>query len=874
MKIRLLILAAIYAMILVARPSFAQSNIPVKEKRAYSIEELLLLIEKDYALSYQDQLIPFQKKINLSARNYTVSELLSRICRGNKLKFQIEDRQIYLSPRNEKASYVRNTLSTLKGTITNASNGEVIIGASISISASKGVTTNGYGFYSISLPKGSYDIMISHTAYETQTIKVTMGRNQTLNLGLTEKIDKLPEVVVQGRQTRENITGVIPGVNTLNYRNKGDIPYFLGEVDVLQSSLLLPGINNLGEDSNGINIRGGSASQNLILLDEAVIFNSSHVYGLISVFNPESVNDVEIFKGSMPARYGGRTASVINIRQREGNDKAFNVAGGIGLVAGRLTVEGPIVKEKASFLVSARRSLLDLSNITSFDPERADFLDLNFKVNYRFNERNKLFLSGYFGNDRNENGLDQFRKWGNRTMTLRWNHVINSRLFMNTSAIFSEYTYRVTNEREAGSFQGTSRIINNDLKTDFSYYLAKNQLVNFGAGINVIKSNPGDRLPLPESGATNPVTLDTEVAVLPYIYGEQEGRFGKFQYNVGLRLTSFHNIGPEDVLIYEGEDRTIDTIIDTVAYRTGEISQSYYGIEPRAFLGYQFNNSTAIKLSYARNYQYLHLISNTLTPSPTDIWKISDTYIKPTISDQISLGLYKNLRDNEIEASAEVYYRGSNNVIEYRDNADLLLNENVETEILFGTGRAYGLELFVKKSSGNLTGWISYTLSRSETRVSNANEALSINNGEYFPNNFDQTHQFSTTGIYTLSRRLSVSANFIFATGKPTTLPSAKYELGGIVVPHFTERNRDRLPTYHRLDVSLKLNGRANKIKKNGKVRKNQDYWTLSIYNVYSRKNVFSFLFRQSEDNPDITEVVPFSVLDNIIPSITYNFRF
>ncbi|MEL7146370.1 MAG: TonB-dependent receptor, partial [Bacteroidota bacterium] len=564
MKIRLLILTAITAMLFIVQASFAQEsdpgNVAISEKRAYSIKELLNILEENYAISYQDRLIPFKKKVLLNARTYSVSDLLARICRGHQLKFQINNQQIFLAPRKERARINRNLLSTLKGTITNASNGEVIIGASISVNESKGVTSNGYGFYSMSLPHGTYDIIVSHTAFEKKTIQVPLNNNQTLNLQLTEKVDRLPEVVVQGRQTRENITGVIPGVNTLNYRNKGDIPYFLGEVDVLQSSLLLPGINNLGEDSNGINIRGGSTSQNLILLDEAVIFNSSHIYGLISVFNPESVNDVEIFKGSMPARYGGRTSSVINIRQREGNDKQFNVAGGIGLVAGRLTVEGPIIKEKASFLVSARRSFLDLSGITSFDPERADFLDLNFKVNYRINDRNKIFLSGYFGNDRNENNLDQFRKWGNRTMTLRWNHVINGRLFMNTSAIFSEYTYRVTNLREAGSFQGTSRIINSDVKTDFSYYLAENQLINFGGGINVIKSNPGDRLPLPESGATNPVTLDTEVAVLPYLYAEKEGKFGQFQYNFGLRLTSFHNIGPEDVLLYDGENRSVETV--------------------------------------------------------------------------------------------------------------------------------------------------------------------------------------------------------------------------------------------------------------------------------------------------------------------------
>ena len=637
---------------------------------------------------------------------------------------------------------------------------------------------------------------------------------------------------------------------------------------------MLPGISNLGEDSNVINIRGGSPFQNLILLDEAVIFNASHLYGLISIFNPESVNDVEIFKGSIPARYGGRSASVINIRQREGNNKKFNVAGGIGLVASRLTIEGPIIKEKASFLISARRSLVNLSGLTSFDPNRANFLDLNFKLSLKSSIKNKFYLSGYFGDDRNENGLDLSRRWGNRSLTFRWNHLFSDKLFSNTTLVFSEYTYRVTNEREAGSFQGTSKILNYDAKFDFSYYLSTHQLLNFGGGLNAVVSNPGDRLPLPQSGATIPIELDTELALIPYLYVEREGKIGKFSYNLGTRFTSFFNIGPEDVLLYGNENRSLENVIDTISYNVGEVSQRYIGIEPRGFLSYTINKNTSIKSSYTRNYQFLHLISNTLSPSPTDIWKLSDNYIRPTVSDQVSFGVYKNLKNNEIETSAEVYYRGSKNVVEYKDNADLILNENIETEILSGKGRAYGLELFIKKNTGKLTGWISYTLSKSETIVRSEIDELNINSGEYFPNNFDQTHQFSSTGIFNLSKRLSLSANFIFSTGKPTTLPAAKYELGGIVIPHFTERNKDRLPTYHRMDVSLKLIGKEDKVKSNGKMKKKKDYWTFSIYNLYGRRNVFSYLYRQGTISPEITEIVPFSVLSTAIPAITYNFKF
>ncbi|MEL6562214.1 MAG: TonB-dependent receptor, partial [Bacteroidota bacterium] len=788
MKLHLLITIAICTLLLRGQVLLSQEQqagtVTIEQTGSYTVGSLLEKIRSTNFISYENRIIPFNATIELQKGTYTLAGILTKICQPNRLRFSIEQGKIYINRRNTKtAKTTAVQYFTLSGTILDQANGEAVIGSSISIVNQGGIVSNGYGFYSITLPAGEYVMNISHTGYQPRSEIVSLERNLSLNINLSERVNSLNEIVVQGRQPQENINGVIPGVNNLNFRNGGEIPYFLGEVDVLQGSLLLPGISNLGEDSNGINIRGGSPSQNLILLDEAVIFNASHLYGLISIFNPESVNDAEIFKGSIPARYGGRNASVINIRQREGNNKDFNVAGGIGLVASRLTVEGPLIKDKASFLVSARRSLVNLSGLTTLDPSRANFLDLNFKLSLKANQKNKFYLSGYFGDDRSNNRLDLSRKWGNRTLTLRWNHIFNEKLFSNTSLIFSEYTYRVTNEREAGSFQGTSKILNYDAKFDYSYYLSNNQLINFGGGLNAVISNPGDRLPLPESGATIPIQLDTELALIPYLYLEREGKIGKFNFNLGARFSTFLNIGPEDVLVYGSDDRSLENVTDTISYDAGEVSQRYFSFEPRAFLSYTINKNSSLKYSYSRNYQFLHLISNTLSPSPTDIWKISDNYIEPTISDQISLGFYKNLKNNEFETSVEAYYRRSQNVVEYRDNADLVLNENIETEVLSGIGRAYGLELFIKKNSGRLTGWISYTLSKSETRVSNDNPILNINSGEYFPNNFDQTHQFSTTGIYNISTRLSLSANFIFATGKPTTLPAAKYELGGIVVP-------------------------------------------------------------------------------------------
>ncbi len=859
--------------------SHSDGFIQLDNAKKLTVSEVIELIEPHYILSYQDKIIPFEKKIFLAAGKYSITDLLVLLCQGNGIRFQIEGDQVFISPKKRKVrtpsipKYI-----TLSGSITNIKNGEAVIGASITTQTNIGSSSNSYGFFSITVPKGEHTFTIRHTSFKNQQLKLNLIESQTYKVTLEENVGQLDEVVITGYQRNENISRTVSGVNKLTFNEDSDIPYFLGEVDVLQSSLLLPGITNLGEDSNGINIRGGSTSQNLILLDEAVIFNSNHFFGLISVFNPESVNDVEIFKGNPPARFGGRNASVINIRQREGNDKNFNVAGGVGFVAGRLTVEGPIIKEKLSFLVSARRSVLafvlGITDFTSTGETTANFDDINFKINLKADPKNRFYLSGYVGNDRTSTQFQTFRRWGNRSLTSRWNHIFNDQLFLNTSLVFSEYQYRVTDQREPGSFLGTSKIFNYNFKLDFNYFLHKNQLLSFGGGLNTIQSNPGDRLPLFNENSTNPIQLDTEVAISPYLYFEQEGKFKQLNYNLGLRLTSFHSIGKDEVFIYDSPTRSPESVVDTITYKNGEIVKSYFGLEPRAFLSYQINNNSFLKTSYARNYQYLQLISNTITPSPTDIWKISDTYIEPSITNQYSFGYYRNLLNNKIEASAELYYRGSRNVLAFKDNADILLNERIETEVLSGIGRSYGLELYVKKNSGRLTGWISYALSKSETRVANEIPELEINSGDYFPTNIDQTHQFSATGIYSISKRLSISSNFIFVTGKPTTLPSAKFELNGITVPRFTARNQDRLPNYHRLDLSIRLSGKKGKIKKNKKIKKREDYWTFSIYNVYSRDNVFSLVFRETGMETNNTEIIPFIVLGDAIPSVTYNFKF
>ncbi len=839
-------------------------------KKSNTVKEIIEKIKLEgYNIAYNDDIIPFSRKVVISKNRLSISAALDALC-GDDLTYEIQGTSIYLNKQPPPTQF------TISGTVRNAENGETLIGAHVSLQNNqKGVVTNSYGFFSLTLSKGIYILRISYTGFHITTDTIDLSSNTNLKAFLTPNISRLPEVVVIGKEPMENLTSPLSGKLTLNPKVEGEIPYFLGEVDVLQESLLFPGITNLGEDSNGINVRGGSADQNLILLDEATIYNSSHFYGLVSVFNPESVNDVEIMKGSIPARYGGRNSSVINIRQREGNYQNFQLSGGIGLVAARITGEGPINDGKGSFLIAGRRSILNLAlrniDFENLGRNRANFEDLNFKINYAVNSKNRLFLSGYYGNDRNETGLETFRRWGNRTLTFRWNRIISDKLFSNYSAIVSQYSYRVTDLREVGSFIGNSQIINYSLKADFTHFTSLRHKTDFGGGINLQRLNPGDRQPLPSSGSTNPVSLDTEHGLSPYLYAEHEVDLNKVKLTLGLRGAYLMNLGKGEVYQYGGELKSRDNITDTTHYESMEIINTHFGLEPRVSLNFKLNETSTIKASYISTVQYLHLISNTLSPSPTDIWKLSDTHINPTRSNQYSLGLYKNFNQNKIESSIEGYYRKLKNVIEFKPNADLELNEVIETEILDADGRTYGLEFLLRKKTGKFNGWVSYSISRSERRINSPVEELNINDGKYFPSNFDQTHQFSTTGIFEITRRLSASANFIFATGKPITLPSDVYEFNGIVVPHFTERNQDRLPDYHRLDISVKLMGRRTK--KDGSPKRLVDYWTFSVYNLYSRSNAFSYVYRESESDPTVTEIIPYSILPSAIPAITYNFR-
>ncbi len=839
----------------------AQSTSIHVEPGNYSLNQILKILKKEgIQLAYSSDRLP-DLTFTLSEEYKDINKLFEQLSKESDLQITFRGSQYLIT-------YPTGQNLSIRGAISDATSGEVLIGAAVyAINLESGVTSNNYGYYSLQLPEGKHVLRTNYIGYETRIDTIVISdRNQVRNLALSPKTEVLNEVVVSAYEPDLNIESTIPGVNTINLNTRGQIPYFLGEVDVLQGATLLPGINTLGEDANGLSVRGGSVDQNLILLDESTIYNPNHLYGLISIFNPEAVNKIEIMKGFIPPSYGGRTSSVMTIHQKEGDYDSYHITGGIGIVSARLIAEGPIKKDVSSFIVSARQSLFDLTldaNSTNY------FQDFNAKTNWKINPKNTFYLSGYIGNDRSSNVFDTDRIWGNRNLSMRWNHLFGQRVFANFSAIYSQYDYKITQPREAASFIGQSNIIDYTLKSDWGFVLNNHNEFNFGGSTSLHRLIPGSRVPYDENSSADTVILNKEYGLEQALYLSHKANYNKVKLEYGLRVSSLFNVGPADVYIYdEGNPRTDENIIDTVSYAPYKLAHSYYGFEPRASFVYQWAKNLSTKMSFTRTYQYLHLISNTVTPTPTDIWKLSDQNILPTESNHYSLGLFYNFDDNNYETFVDGYYKTMTNLVEYKNGADLLFNENPETELVSGEGRNYGVEFFLKKNKGKLTGWTSYTLSRSELRVDDPFE--SINNGQYFPSNFDRKHDISVVGVYELTKRLYTSISFNYNSGRPYTRPIGKYTYEDIQVPRFEERNQGRLPAYHRMDLSIKWH--TKNIKPDGTPKRFNDYWTVNIYNVYGKKNVYSYVFEENEAGE--TEVTPYTVIDTIVPSLSYHFKF
>ncbi|PIB27836.1 TonB-dependent receptor [Maribacter sp. 4G9] len=770
---------------------------------------------------------------------------------------------------------------TLSGVITEESSNETLIGVTIAFpSLGSGVTTNEYGFYSITLPKGEYQAVVSYLGFRDIVQDISLGKDMKMDFQLSEEAEQLQEVVVTENVEKLDIRKPQMSVNTLSVGTIKKIPVILGEADVIKSILLLPGVTNAGEGASGFNVRGGSVDQNLILLDEAIIFNSSHLFGFFSVFNPDAIKDIKLYKGGIPARYGGRVSSVLDIFQKEGNSKEFKMNGGIGAVASRLLLEGPIIKDKAAFLIGGRASYAHLF-LPLFDLDNtAYFYDLNTKLNYRINENNNILLSGYFGRDVFGISDSFVNTYGNAVGNFRWNHLFSDKLFSNLSLIYSDYYYGL--KLDFVGFNWNSGIRNFNVKYDLKHYLNDKLQVNYGLNNIYYQFNPGKIEPSNENSGILEEQLIQKYANEFAAYVDLEHRLtDNLSLGYGLRFSYFNRLGQDEINVYANNNPVnFDPLLsiyqeaDPISLATPGRNESlakFTNWEPRVSMSYTLTEDSSIKTSYTRLAQYLHLLSNTASPTPLDVWTPSGPFVKPQLLDQYALGYFKSFKNDDYSLETEVFYKDVQNRIDYIDGANLIANNSIEQVILNGEARAYGLELLFRKNEGKFQGWLAYTLSKSEQRtpgrsISGANTVeTGINNGNWYNTPFDKTHDISLFASYDLNEKWSFNTNFVYQTGQPTNYPVGQFEFQGLTVPYYGQRNEQRLPDYNRLDISASLTPRKNKN------RKIKGEWVFSIYNVYNRRNAASINFRRNDDT-GANEAVRTSIF-GIVPAVTYNFK-
>lgn len=750
---------------------------------------------------------------------------------------------------------------TISGTLSDASSGEALIGANVFMEEiSKGTISNDYGFYSISIPPGTYTLRCSYIGFNTVKKEIQLTQDIKMDLELSESGTNLTNVVITGEKANKNVENVEMSKEKLTVTKIKTIPAVLGEVDVIKAIQLLPGISATGEGQSGFNVRGGSVDQNLILLDEATVYNAAHFLGFFSVFNPDAIKNVEVYKGGIPAQYGGRLSSVLDIKMNDGNKKKMAINGGIGTVSSRLTIEGPIKKNESSFLVSGRRTYADqflrFAPDTSIRDNKVYFYDLNAKANYKLGENDRIYLSGYFGDDVFKFDGAEI-SWGNQTGTVRWNHIYNSKLFSNLTFIYSKYNYNLGSDDSGLGFNWASGIKDYSGKLDYNYFLNADNSIRFGAQVTHHDFEPGEIKPVGESLFTE-LDLDDKRALESAAYISNEQKFGpRFSAIYGLRFSMFNNIGGTNVYSYNENYE----VKDTTLHAKGEFYNSHFNFEPRLGLKYSLTEHSSVKASYNRTAQYIHLASNGISSSPLDVWFPSSTNVKPQVADQYALGYFQNFRDNSFESSLEVYYKDISNAIDFKDHATLLLNQHIEAELRTGIARAYGAEFLLKKNAGKLNGWLGYTFAKSERKID------VINDGNWYNATWDKTHDISLVMAYDLNKRISFSGNWVYATGRAVTLPTGKYEYNGLTVPVYSDRNAERMPAYHRADIGFTL---RNKDKEGRKL-----FWDLntSVYNVYNRHNAYAINFVEDPDNPE-KQIAEQTYIFPILPSVTWNFKF
>ncbi len=770
---------------------------------------------------------------------------------------------------------------TVSGRVKDAANGETLLGATVVVENGGGAITNEYGFYSISLEKGTYKITYNYLGYESVTRTVELSENKTINIELATQASEIGTAVISAKALEKRVENKKISVVKMETAKIKEIPVIFGEVDVLKTITLLPGIQSAGEGNSGFNVRGGSQDQNLILLDEAAVYNASHLLGFFSVFNGDAVKDLEVYKGGIPSKYGGRLSSIVDIKMRDGNAKRFAAIGGIGTISSRLTLEGPIVKDKSSFMIAGRRSYADaflpLAPDETIQDSRLYFYDLNLKANYDLSEKDRLYISGYFGRD--VLGLSELfsLNWGNSTATIRWNHLVNDKVFVNTSLVFSDFNYGVDIRFAENADFGLDQAINDIyLKSDWTNFISTKSKLNYGAQVTYHRFNPG--LFSANNDASSEIFEDVQIekrkALETGWYIDHEYKHStRLNMRYGLRLSTFSNMGGTE-FNYRKDPETqapIDSLLATTVFAENEIYNTYIGLEPRASISYNLTSNMAIKGSCNRTFQYIQQATNTASAFPTDQWFSANNNIKPQQADQVAIGLFKNF-DLGIETSIEGYYKWMKNQIDYRDNAQIAFNEQLDGELLTGEGWAYGAEFYVAKTEGKSSGFISYTWAKTMRQIE------FICGGNPYVANFDRRHNLSAVFTQKVSKRILASASFVFASGQPLTTPVAKYYLNGEWVSNYDEakRNNFRLPAYHRADIGVTIKSKERPDKRF------KSNWNISVYNLYNRENPYAIYFREIRESD--LEKNPGAVVGNtgaiqttlfkIIPAVTWNFEF
>lgn len=858
--------------------------------------------------------------ITASPQNQPIGELLNQVFIGTDLQFAIdEDQNIYITHQREilpglpddffgtgivqesrlpktfdyslyeKREKERKLAETklysigvkttnlqgnasLAGYVRDAGNGSPVIGAAVYVeNPTIGVATDQFGYFSLTLKKGRHELKIKSVGMKSTERQIMLYSDGKLNIDLDEEVTPLKEIVIQSDQDIR-VRGMQMGMEKLDIKTMKQMPLALGETDIMKVVLTLPGVQTVGEGTVGLNVRGGATNQNLILFNDATIYNPSHLFGFFSTFNPDVLNKVELYKSGINAEYGGRLSSVLDVTSREGNLKKFAGSGGISPITGRLSFEGPIIKEKSSFLIGARSTysdwILGRLNTKGLQNSEASFYDVNAHISHKINDKNNIYLSAYMSKDRFKLNSDTLYNYSDKNISLKWKHVLNNKIYGVFTSGYSNYSYSISSDiNPVEAFNMKFAIQQGNAKVDFSYFPSTKHIINFGVGTIYYKLSPGNMQPRGAESLVSPNRLQDEQALESSIYaGENFELTQNLSLYAGLRYSYYQFLGPKDVYTYpSGAPREETSIQDTLQYASGKTIATHHGLEPRVSLRYSLSNSASVKFSYNRMRQYIQMLSNTTAIAPTDIWKLTDSYIRPQIGDQYSVGFYKNLKGNIIEFSLEGYYKTMTNSVDFKNSAVLLLNHHIETDVVNAEGKAYGVELLLKKASGKLNGWISYTYSRSLLKTNSVHSSETVNSGKFYPSSYDKPHAVNVIGNYKFSRRFNFSLNMTYSTGRPITLPLAKYDLGGNPRLYYSERNQFRIPDYFRVDVSINVEGN-HRIKKLA-----HSSWTFAIYNFTGRQNAYSVYFT-SKDNK--ISGYKLSIFGRPIPTITYNFKF